>query len=113
MNRSSSRVARVRAALLVGLVTAFVAACGGSADEGDDCVRAGVYSRGKEGGPSCCAGFEELGRLVLVNQGTAEERCEEPPGHAAFGCIEGECGDGRCEPGEQGPCGCDLDCSPE
>jgi hypothetical protein len=95
----------------LGLVTVALGACASSQDV--DCAGPGVYQRGKEGGTRCCADLNEYYRLAASGSGTAELTCHEPVGHAEFGCIEGRCGDGRCELGERGACGCTLDCSPE
>lgn len=94
------------------LALALGALACGAADRPGECAGPGVYSRGKEGGPSCCPGFEELHRLVVSGRPDALS-CEPPPGHAEFGCIEGRCGDGVCELGERGMCGCTQDCAAE
>jgi hypothetical protein len=94
----------------LGLGTLVLAACASSQDV--DCAGPGVYQRGKEGGASCCANLNEYYRLAASGS-TNELTCQQPVGHAEFGCIEGRCGDGRCELGERGACGCTLDCSPE
>jgi hypothetical protein len=44
--------------------------------------------------------------------GNGAGACIEPVGVANFSCLEGRCGDGKCEAGEQGACGCDADCGP-
>lgn len=97
--------------MLAGLTAA--GAC--SDEKEDDCRGPGVYQRGKEGGPSCCPDLNTYYRLVAYNRSTdgmaSDGRvCDDPVGHAEFGCLEGTCGDGRCEVGEEGECACTVDC---
>ena len=108
--RHSARAALLRA---LGLVAVVLVACAGSADDDSDCAGPGVYQRGKEGGPSCCADLNVYYRLAASGRGPDELTCEAPVGHAEFGCVEGRCGDDICEAGERGPCGCTLDCPAE
>jgi hypothetical protein len=97
----------------LGPAIALALSCGGKETTEPQCAQAGIYSRGKEGGPSCCPGFNEYSRTAEFETGPGEVSCADPIGHAEFGCIEGSCGDGVCELGEEGPCGCIVDCSVE
>jgi hypothetical protein len=110
MERSPAITRRWRSPLVFGLLAAGSLSCAGGQAE---CAGPGIYSRGKEGGPTCCPNLNEYGRLVRYEQGTGEATCADPVGHAEFGCIAGACGDGTCEVGEQGVCGCTRDCSTE
>jgi hypothetical protein len=94
--------------LLLVVGSAAFAACSEN-EQAEDCGGPGVYQRGKEGGVSCCARLTEYHRQV-VNRAPPEPSCQEPVGFAAFGCVQGSCGDGVCETGEDGACGCTLDC---
>lgn len=42
---------------------------------------------------------------------TRERVCDQPVGFRNYVCVEGRCGDGRCEVPEQAPCGCPQDCA--
>lgn len=76
---------------------------------GEPCRGAGNYEAGKEGSYlPCCEGLTEV-----AQQRTAEvdgvRMCTDLP-LRVYACIEGRCGDGRCERPEAVPCGCTLDC---
>jgi len=76
------------------------------------CHGVGHYEVGKEGGYlPCCANLREVFQLVAGERGDPHERvCDEPIGHRNYACIEGSCGDGRCEAPEALACGCPQDC---
>jgi hypothetical protein len=76
------------------------------------CRSIGHYEVGKEGGYlPCCAGLHEELQQVASERGDAHERvCEGPAGYRNYVCVEGSCGDGRCETPEQARCGCPQDC---
>jgi hypothetical protein len=79
--------------------------------EPPECSGPGRYERGKGGGPpSCCAGLHEVGILGAFEGENGVHVCAQPPGSVVFTCVEGECGDGVCEAGEDVSCGCVLDC---
>jgi hypothetical protein len=108
----SSLSSRLRVTEL--LVAALLSACGTASDYDDaGCLSpGGVYQRGKEPYPGanrglvCCAGLTTYDRPLSNFDGS----CVEPV-IANFSCLTGRCGDGRCEDGEQGPCGCESDCA--
>ena len=87
---------------------------GGVADTGLEgrCHGVGHYQAGKEGGYlPCCTGLSEVFLQVAAEQGVSHERvCIEPIGFRNYACIEGRCGDGRCEAPEGLACGCAQDC---
>ena len=93
------------------------AACRERADDGappdddDDCAKQGRYQAGKgnEYVP-CCDGLTEMLWQQPGTNASGETMCFEPVGHREYGCVSGTCGDGRCEPGEDGACGCEADC---
>jgi hypothetical protein len=98
--------------LLASLGTALSGGCGSSKS---DCLGpGGPYQRGKAIEPNanaslvCCEGLYTYDRQVDNGAGA----CTEPVGVANFSCLEGSCGDGKCEAGEQGACGCEADCGP-
>jgi hypothetical protein len=103
---------RIQAALLlVGSLSAVLFS--GCSDEPDDpgCLGpGGVYARGKAAYPGanagliCCEGLFTYSRVSNSPDG-----CIQPP-LATFSCLEGSCGDGVCETGEEGVCGCVADC---
>lgn len=99
--------------LFASLGTALSGGCGSSDDHG--CLGpGGPYQRGKAIEPNanaslvCCEGLFTYYRQV----GNGAGACEQPVGVANFSCLEGACGDGTCEVGEQGTCGCEADCGP-
>jgi hypothetical protein len=101
-----ARVSELLAIIVLG-------ACGGSDSDDPGCLSAGgVYQRGKEPYPGanrglvCCAGLTAYYRPVASSDGS----CFELP-IANFSCLAGSCGDGACEAGEQGACGCTADCA--
>lgn len=98
--------------LVASLGAALFGGCG-SGDEGSGCLGpGGVYQRGKAPYPGanaslvCCEGLQTYYRQRANGDGM----CVEPVGSANFSCLEGRCGDGQCEAGEQGACGCEADC---
>jgi hypothetical protein len=99
---------RFRTMLAIALA---LGSCGDSADEEatTPCRRAGNYQAGKEGSyQPCCGGLVEVPQRskAEVNGALA---CVDLP-LRVYACIEGSCGDGRCETAENVPCGCALDC---
>jgi hypothetical protein len=76
-----------------------------------ECRGAGNYETGKEGGyQPCCAGLREVFQLSAAYAGDDEHhQCVQEPLRVSA-CIEGQCGDGRCEAAEAVHCGCTLDC---
>lgn len=75
-----------------------------------ECRGMGRYQAGKEGSYlPCCGGLTEVFWRVGGEQ-DGQRVCADPPGHREYACVEGTCGDGRCEPGEDGACGCAADC---
>lgn len=77
----------------------------------DECRGQGRYQAGKgnEYVP-CCDGLTEVLWQQPGTTANGETMCFEPVGHREYGCVSGTCGDGRCEPGEDGACGCETDC---
>jgi hypothetical protein len=103
---------RVRLARIIVIVAAALAGACSARDDDPGCLGpGGVYQRGKEPYPGanaglvCCAELSTYDRLSSNYDGS----CVEPI-IANFSCLVGRCGDGRCEDGEQGPCGCEADC---
>ncbi len=95
----------------IAIVAVALGSCGDSAEDGPKipCRQAGNYQAGKEGSyQPCCAGLVEVAQRskAEVNGVLA---CGDPP-LRVYACIEGRCGDGRCEAPENVPCGCVLDC---
>lgn len=111
------------------IVTLALAGCGDSADEAPvsrmdaaqtavqstdagalaPCRQAGNYQAGKEGSyQPCCPGLVEVLQRsrAEVNGALA---CVDLP-LRVYACVEGSCGDGRCEAPENVPCGCAVDC---
>ena len=80
------------------------------ASESTRCRRKGRYQAGKEGSYlPCCDGLREVFWQTPATDAEGTNVCVEPM-HREYGCVENECGDGRCEPGEDGACGCAADC---
>lgn len=101
--------------LVASLGAALFGGCA-SGDEGEDsgCLGpGGVYQRGKAPYPGanaslvCCEGLLTYYRQ---RRNGVDGTCVEPVGSVNFSCLEGRCGDGQCEAGEQGACGCEADC---
>ena len=78
---------------------------------GDACRGRGNYEAGKEGSYlPCCAGLREVFQQRASYRSEDNQRvCDQPP-LRVYACIEGRCGDDRCEDAEAVPCGCSLDC---
>jgi hypothetical protein len=58
----------------------------------------------------CCEGLRALFPLLPRDDLDGKTMCV-PSQQMAMACIEGRCGDGRCESGERQPCGgCTADC---
>ena len=75
-----------------------------------ECREAGHYESGKEGSYlPCCNGLTEVFQLKAGYDGDGNPVCDDPP-LRVYACVEGECGDGVCEVGEDKPCGCAEDC---
>lgn len=75
-----------------------------------DCRGPGHYETGKEGGYlPCCDGLEEIFQLKAAYGEQNEPVCVEAP-LRVYACVQGSCGDGVCEVGEDVPCGCADDC---
>lgn len=100
----------MRKVVVLGSVVAMLAGCGG--DNSSACSGAGNYERGKGGGAAnCCPGLNMVSQLAPVYAGNNQEpTCAQLP-LAVFACIEGSCGDGRCEAPEAVHCGCLSDCT--
>lgn len=80
--------------------------------EEPDCRGVGIYEAGKEGSyRPCCAGLNTVQEFKPASRGDALEHvCAPPIGVNRYACVEGSCGDGRCEAPEAEPCACELDC---
>lgn len=80
---------------------------------GVPCLPVGTYARGKGPNPGrCCAPLREVSQMDAVSATPDAARvCEWPVHYALFACVEGSCGDGRCEEPERVECGCKLDCA--
>jgi len=107
-----ARSSRVIFSALLSLCAVSLMACGASDDDDPGCLGpGGPYQRGKEPYPGanaglvCCDGLSTYYRALSSSDGS----CVEPI-IANFSCVQGLCGDGMCEAGEQGACGCDVDC---
>jgi hypothetical protein len=94
------------------LLGVLIGGCSNSDDAG--CLGpGGVYYRGKQATPDanrglvCCEGLTTYHRLEQNGQ---DGSCVDPI-IATFSCLTGSCGDGMCEDGERGPCGCEVDCA--
>lgn len=75
----------------------------------EDCHGPGSYGAGKEGDyRPCCEGLTEVEQLGAV-EGEDGPLCLQLPGRL-YACVEGSCGDGVCEVGEDVHCGCVDDC---
>jgi hypothetical protein len=72
----------------------------------------GNYGRSKDfNDGECCPGLREVYRQLAYHDVSGRvTSCYDPIGGAAFACVEGGCGDGRCEEPEAEPCGCPVDC---
>ncbi|MDB4976012.1 MAG: hypothetical protein JWN48_4353 [Myxococcaceae bacterium] len=67
-------------------------------------------SKGISDGP-CCPGLHtEYHRTPAFVGDALIAACVTPVGYAAYACVEGVCGDGRCEAAEAVACGCETDC---
>jgi hypothetical protein len=86
-------------------------ASGGASTPGAACSPAGhSYFRGKgEAAPPCCPGLTEVAHSGESLDATGKVSCAPIP-EVLFACVAGNCGDGKCEPGEDHACGCALDC---
>jgi len=74
------------------------------------CRGPGNYEVGKEGGyEPCCSGLREVFQSSSGYADGNVKACWQPP-LRVYACIEGHCGDGRCEDPEGVACGCALDC---
>jgi hypothetical protein len=83
-------------------------ACQAPVEQGG-CRAAGNYQAGKEGSyQPCCPGLSEVFQKSKLEINGAPT-CGDLP-LRVYACIEGSCGDGRCEAPENVPCGCKLDC---
>jgi hypothetical protein len=70
----------------------------------------GNYEVSKEGGyRPCCDGLRQVYQLS-AGYGYGDQNVCTQPVINVFACIEGSCGDGRCEAPEAVGCGCTLDC---
>jgi hypothetical protein len=58
---------------------------------------------------SCAAGTHLVKQRAELFEDDGTETCSFTP-VSVFVCLEGFCGDGRCEAPEAVPCGCSLDC---
>jgi hypothetical protein len=76
------------------------------------CLGPGNYGRTKGfNDGECCPDLREVAHEIAYTDASGRpNRCGDPIGAAAFSCVEGHCGDGRCEEAESIPCGCPLDC---
>jgi hypothetical protein len=75
------------------------------------CLGPGNYGRGKGYNPGfCCPGLREVMQQVPSYSGEDLEPICSFAIQPSFACIEGRCGDGRCEDAEAVRCGCPLDC---
>ncbi|MBN1655655.1 MAG: BPTI/Kunitz domain-containing protein [Deltaproteobacteria bacterium] len=76
----------------------------------EDCRGAGHYESGKEGSYlPCCDGLREVFQQKAAYDGDGNRVCVDFL-LRVYACVEGECGDGVCEVGEDKPCGCVQDC---
>ena len=104
------------AKLSLALLIALGCSKGGESANGDagvkeeDCRGPGNYQAGKEGSyRPCCEGLTEQSQELPATDQRGERVCIQPP-LRVYACVEGSCGDGRCEPEEEVPCGCAEDC---
>ncbi len=76
-----------------------------------ECNEAGNYDRnmGKAGTLPCCVGLSQVEQRAQLKSDDSTSTCSFTP-MRLFACIQGFCGDGRCEPEEAIACGCELDC---
>jgi hypothetical protein len=75
-----------------------------------DCHGTGNYEAGKGGEyRPCCAGLREVFQKIKLTNEAGNASCGDLP-LRVYACVEGRCGDGRCEDAEAVPCGCALDC---
>lgn len=100
------------------LALSFTAACAQEADAPDvdggreptECRGPGNYQAGKEGSyRPCCEGLNEVFQELPATDDRGARVCIAPP-LRVYACVEGRCGDGRCEEPEAVPCGCAADC---
>jgi hypothetical protein len=81
-----------------------------SASESSECRGLGNYHAGKEGGyRPCCEGLNEQPQQLRATNEQGAEVCADLP-LRVYACVEGTCGDGRCEDPEAVACGCPADC---
>jgi hypothetical protein len=81
----------------------------GALDSGRACAMSGNFSNTKDfKGPLCCPGVTRLSYESPIMRGGKRECGFGFAGH--YACIEGSCGDGRCEPAEALTCVCPADC---
>ena len=74
------------------------------------CHGPGNYSAGKGNQyVPCCPGLREVFQQVRAEDGAGQSICADVPARI-YACVEGSCGDGRCEEPEAVPCGCPQDC---
>lgn len=74
-----------------------------------ECRGQGHYQAGKEGSYlPCCEGLTEVFQLS-PGENDDGPICTDPP-LRVYACVEGTCGDGVCEVGEDVRCGCVDDC---
>jgi hypothetical protein len=86
-------------------------ASSGSAGATTECRGPGLYNYGK-GSPRlpCCAGYQEFYLETPGYDDMMHKACAPAPGGGTYACLEGVCGDGRCEDAESAACGCITDC---
>ncbi len=82
----------------------------GGADTPPECREQGAYEAGKEGSYlPCCDGLTEVFYQQGAYDADGQPVCVEPLARF-YACVEGSCGDGNCEVGEDVTCGCAEDC---
>jgi hypothetical protein len=74
-----------------------------------DCNPAGNYDRVVAPPRACCPGLQQVEQRMELFRDDGTSTCSFTPVRL-YACVEGICGDGRCEAPEAVACGCSLDC---
>jgi hypothetical protein len=75
------------------------------------CRGPGHYEAGKEGSYlPCCDGLREVAQLSPTRDDGNAPICNDGAPLRVYACVQGSCGDGVCEVGEDVACGCVDDC---
>lgn len=86
------------------------AAAANSGGTNGECWGPGIHGYGKGSSRHpCCSPFHEF-YLESANHDMSGARVCQPPIEGTVGCVNGTCGDGICEIGEDVACGCTADC---